>query len=117
MQSTHQLPGSSARRKSRRPLRPAPRRAGPQDDAAPGPYGHGMNGSSAPVVITRPPEYLPRKAAPRRPSADQALRDSDAKLLAQLAESKSKQEKHEKLVRTKRKASHPESQAKRMKLE
>ncbi|KAJ7767525.1 hypothetical protein DFH07DRAFT_769620 [Mycena maculata] len=107
MESTHQLPGSSARRKSRRPSRATLPRARPQSDVPPGPYGHGMNGSSAPIVITRPPEYLPRKATPSRPSADQALHENDAKLLAQLAESKAKHEKAE----LKRRAATQDSQA------
>ncbi|KAJ7459134.1 hypothetical protein B0H11DRAFT_1924468 [Mycena galericulata] len=89
-------PHLARRRYRTRP--PAPPRSRPIQS----PYGHGLDGTNAPpIIVTRPAAYRKRAAAPSGTSgADQALRDSDALLLARLAESKEKQEKR----RLKRKA-------------
>ncbi|KAJ7754661.1 hypothetical protein DFH07DRAFT_959683 [Mycena maculata] len=72
-----------------------------------GPYGHGLDGSNrAPIVITRPREYrvIPKTTSAGGSAADQALRDSNAKLLEQLSQSKARQERAAEERRKKRKA-------------
>ncbi|KAJ7440831.1 hypothetical protein B0H11DRAFT_2252649 [Mycena galericulata] len=92
-------------RQQRRRNAPPSRRAYQQAADLQGPYGHGLDGGNAPpIVVTRPAAYR-APAAPKRTSADQALRDNDAKLLARLAESKTKREGEEEVKRQlKRKA-------------
>ncbi|KAJ7432958.1 hypothetical protein B0H11DRAFT_2259905 [Mycena galericulata] len=84
----------------RRRLNPPPTRHSAQHTAEQqGPYGHGLHGANArPIVITRPAAYR-QAPPPKRSSADQALRDNDAKLLARLAESRAR---HNKAQETKR---------------
>ncbi|KAJ7511929.1 hypothetical protein B0H11DRAFT_2214799 [Mycena galericulata] len=94
-------------RRRRRTKPPAPRSHPTQS-----PYGHGLDGTNAPpIVVTRPAAYRKPVTASTSSGADKALRDSDALLLARLAESKEKQEK----MRLKRKASTDANPAKRPK--
>ncbi|KAJ7429663.1 hypothetical protein B0H11DRAFT_2265152 [Mycena galericulata] len=84
-------PHLARRRHRHRPVAP------PRSRPAQSPYGHGLDGTNAPpIVITRPVAYRQQPALAGVSgcrSADQTLRDSDAVLLARLAESRENQGK------------------------
>ncbi|KAJ7780678.1 hypothetical protein DFH07DRAFT_765196 [Mycena maculata] len=97
--------------------RPVPCRSAPPTASSSehlGPYGHGLAGSNRPpIVFTHPSEYQVPLTKKPAGAADKALRESDAKLLAQLAQSKSHQESRENAAReraAKRKAAVDENE-------